>query len=78
MTDIYAQRDYLLRFSPFCGQLREQSRGAEQSHRCGAAQCRPCLVLKFTSKFYYVKRRFLITSKYRHMYGVLNVDKIKN
>jgi hypothetical protein len=33
---------------------------------------------KFLLKFYYAKRRFSITSKYRHMYGVLNVDKIKN
>jgi hypothetical protein len=29
-------------------------------------------------KFHYVKRRFLITSKYRQMHGVLNVDEIKN
>jgi hypothetical protein len=29
-------------------------------------------------KFHYVKRRFSITSKYRHVYGVLNVDEIKN
>jgi hypothetical protein len=33
---------------------------------------------KFSPKFHYAKRRFSITSKYRHMYGVLNVDKIKN
>jgi hypothetical protein len=38
----------------------------------------PCLDAKFFSKFYYAKRRFSITSKYRHMYGVLNVDEIKN
>jgi hypothetical protein len=34
--------------------------------------------LKFTPKFHYAKRRFPITSKCRHMYGVLNVDEIKN
>jgi hypothetical protein len=33
---------------------------------------------EFTSKFYYAKRRFPITSKCRHIYGVLNVDEIKN
>jgi hypothetical protein len=33
---------------------------------------------KFTPKFHYAKRRFFITSKYRHIYGVLNVDEIKN
>jgi hypothetical protein len=31
---------------------------------------------KFTPKFYYAKRRFSITSKYRHIYGVLNIDEI--
>jgi hypothetical protein len=30
------------------------------------------------SKFYYAKRRFSVTSKYRQMHGVLNVDEIKN
>jgi hypothetical protein len=39
---------------------------------------RACLDAKFFLKFYYVKRRFPITSKCRHMYGVLNVDEIKN
>jgi hypothetical protein len=29
-------------------------------------------------KFYCVKRRLSITSKYWHIYGVLNVDEIKN
>jgi hypothetical protein len=33
---------------------------------------------KFVPKFHYVKRRFSITSKCRHIYGVLNVDEIKN
>jgi hypothetical protein len=37
-----------------------------------------CLDPKYFPKFYYVKRRFLITSKCRYMYGVLNVDEIKN
>jgi hypothetical protein len=31
-----------------------------------------------TPKFHYAKRRFSITSKYRHIYGVLNIDEIKN
>jgi hypothetical protein len=36
------------------------------------------LIPKFTSKFHYTKRKFIITSKYRHIFGVLNVDEIKN
>jgi hypothetical protein len=39
---------------------------------------RPCLVPIPHPKFHYAKRRFPITSKYRQMHGVLNVDKIKN
>jgi hypothetical protein len=39
---------------------------------------RPCLDSRIHPKFYYVKRRFSITSKYRQMYEVLNVDKIIN
>jgi hypothetical protein len=39
---------------------------------------RPCLDAKYFPKFHYAKRRFPITSKYRHMHGVLNVDEIKN
>jgi hypothetical protein len=38
----------------------------------------PCLDAKFSPKFHYAKRRFPVTSKCRHMYGVLNVDEIKN
>jgi hypothetical protein len=37
-------------------------------------QVRPALL----PKFYYEKKRFPVTSKYRHIYEVLNVDKIKN
>jgi hypothetical protein len=37
-----------------------------------------CLDPKYFSKFHCVKRRFSITLKYQHMYGVLNVDEIKN
>jgi hypothetical protein len=37
-----------------------------------------CLDPKYFPKFHYAKRRFFITSKCRHMYGVLNVDEIKN
>jgi hypothetical protein len=46
---------------------------------CGSflALC-PVLFPKFIPKFYYAKRRFPIISKYRHIYGVLNVDEIKN
>jgi hypothetical protein len=36
-----------------------------------------CLDTKFHPKFHYTKRRFPVTSKYRHMHGVLNIDKIK-
>jgi hypothetical protein len=39
---------------------------------------RPCLDPKFSLKFYYAKKKFFITSKCRHMHGVLNVDEIKN
>jgi hypothetical protein len=38
----------------------------------------PCLDPKLHPKFHYAKRRFPITSKCRHIYGVLNVDEIKN
>jgi hypothetical protein len=44
----------------------------------GAGIGSACLDTKFHPKFYYVKRRFPVISKYRHMYGVLNIDKIKN
>jgi hypothetical protein len=39
---------------------------------------RPGLDPKYLPKFHYVKRRFPITLKCRHMHGVLNVDEIKN
>jgi hypothetical protein len=32
----------------------------------------------FSPKSHYAKRRFSVTSKYRYIYGVLNIDKIKN
>jgi hypothetical protein len=38
----------------------------------------PGLDSQIHPRFHYAKRRFSITSKYRHMHGVLNVDKIKN
>jgi hypothetical protein len=44
----------------------------------GEKRISPCLVLNSIPKFYYAKRRFSITSKYRQMHGVLNVDEIKN
>jgi hypothetical protein len=43
-----------------------------------ALEGRACLDPKYFLKFHYVKRRFLVTSKCRHMHGVLNVDEIKN
>jgi hypothetical protein len=59
--------------------------GWEQGRRISSSPCfslflflRPCLVPQIHPKFYYAKRRFPITSKYRHMHGVLNVDEIKN
>jgi hypothetical protein len=36
-----------------------------------------CLDFIIHPKFHYVKKRFLITLKCRHIYGVLNVDEIK-
>jgi hypothetical protein len=39
---------------------------------------RPCLDFRILPKFHYTKRRFSITSKYRYIYEVLNVDEIKN
>jgi hypothetical protein len=41
-----------------------------------AVEVGPCLDAKYFLKFYYAKRRFPVTSKCRHMYGVLNVDEI--
>jgi hypothetical protein len=38
----------------------------------------PCLVPPILPKFHYAKRRFPVTSKCRQMYGVLNIDEIKN
>jgi hypothetical protein len=44
--------------------------------RAGKQSLRP-LDPKFSPKFYY-KKRFSITSKYRQIHEVLNIDKIKN
>ena len=38
----------------------------------------PCLVSPESKLWHYVKRRFSVTSILRYMYGVLNVDEIKN
>jgi hypothetical protein len=38
----------------------------------------PGLDTQIYPKFHYVKRRFPITSKCRYIYGVLNIDEIKN
>jgi hypothetical protein len=43
-----------------------------------ALQNRPGLVPNFSPKLHYAKRKFSIISKYRQIYGVLNVDEIKN
>jgi hypothetical protein len=66
----------------FLGRKREVPKGSDprvvdKSTRHTASPM-PYLDPKFFPKFYYVKRKFLITSKYRQMHGVLNVDKIKN
>jgi hypothetical protein len=37
----------------------------------------PGLVPNSYPKFHYAKKRFPITSKCRHMHGVLNIDEIK-
>jgi hypothetical protein len=39
---------------------------------------RPWFSSNFIPKFYYVKRRFPITSKCRQIHKVLNIDEIKN
>ena len=39
---------------------------------------RRCLVLPNSQLWHYIKRRFPVTSNLRYMYGVLNVDEIKN
>jgi hypothetical protein len=53
-----------------------------QGSRCAGAIIEQCSgrveIPEFTLKFYYTKRRFSITSKYRHIYGVLNIDEIIN
>jgi len=49
-----------------------------RSDAAHSSTVRPCLVTKFGSKIYYAKRRFSVVSKCRHMYEILNVDKIKN
>jgi hypothetical protein len=53
------------------------------SSACSTVNCN--VYMKFLTeavfsylKKYYVKKRFLITSNLRYMYGVLNVDEIKN
>jgi hypothetical protein len=38
----------------------------------------PCLDAKFQPQIPLCKKKIPITSKCRHMYGVLNVDEIKN
>jgi hypothetical protein len=48
------------------------------THVAGQSKLRPCLVHKFFSQILLCKKKIPITSKYRHMYVVLNVDKIKN
>jgi hypothetical protein len=36
------------------------------------------LVPQFVPKFHYAKRKFPVTSKYRQMHRVLNIDEMKN
>jgi hypothetical protein len=48
---------------------------SDECHRCGF---RPCLDSKFASQIHYAESLFLVTLKCRHIYGVLNIDEIKN
>jgi hypothetical protein len=48
------------------------------THAPGSTSPRPCILPDSYPKFYCAKRRFSITSKYRHMHEVLNIDEIKN
>jgi hypothetical protein len=57
---------------------RALNRLNQEESACNKRKLSPCLVLPILPKFYYVKRRFTVTLKYRQMYGVLNVDEIKN
>jgi hypothetical protein len=59
-----------------CWMAADSADKLKRTRRCH--QLGPYLDAKFFLKFYYVKRRFYITSKYRYMHGVLNVDEIKN
>jgi hypothetical protein len=50
-------------------------------HLCmlqAALNIRPCLDAKFQPQISMCKKKIPITSKCRHMHGVLNVDEIKN
>jgi hypothetical protein len=49
-----------------------------RGEKLGHYRLGPCLDAKFSPKFHYAKRKFFITSKYRHMHRILNVDEIKN
>jgi hypothetical protein len=56
-------------------------RGIELNDGMSTPQSQPRRALfsfPILPKFYYAKRRFFVTSKYRQMHGVLNVDEIKN
>jgi hypothetical protein len=50
---------------------------SDQGPACMNFQQGPCLVSQIHPKFHY-KKRFPVTSKYWHIYGVLNINEIKN
>jgi hypothetical protein len=62
----------VLFISPYVGVNARRVKGRLKIH------IGPCLDAKFFPKFHYAKKKFSITLKCRHMYGVLNVDEIKN
>jgi hypothetical protein len=53
-------------------------RGSQKTRVSRAISIRACLLPKFSPKFHYIKRRFSVTSKCRHIYEILNIDEIKN
>jgi hypothetical protein len=44
----------------------------------GGHRIEGCLDSKFASQIHYAEFLFPVTSKYWHIYGVLNIDEIKN
>jgi hypothetical protein len=61
---------------PPCSDWKRKTLAAPTTHRDSLGGL--VYIPNSPPKFYYVKRRFPITSKCRQMHGVLNVDEIKN